>query len=132
MAENKVAAFLKAFAVVGAICGMLPALITLDIFLIVECVLASIAAGVLLYGLGEAIELLHQIREELRCRRMTGEEPAPADASPGCERIIDRPGPHGKCGGRVFVLLQKFFKKRKNRPRNGAGGHCAGGKMRLY
>ena len=31
MAENKVAAFLKAFAVVGAICGMLPALITLSL-----------------------------------------------------------------------------------------------------
>lgn len=85
MAENKVAAFLKAFAVVGAICGMLPALITLDVFLIVECALASIAAGVLLYGLGEAIELLHQIREELRCRRMTGEEPAPADAPPAAK-----------------------------------------------
>ncbi len=82
MKENKVAAFLKAFGVVGAVCGMLPALMTLDIFLIVECALASIAAGVLLYGLGEAVELLHQIREELRGSRTTGEEPAPADAAP--------------------------------------------------
>ena len=54
MKENKVAAFLKAFGVVGAVCGMLPALMTLDIFLIVECALASIAAGVLLYGLGRS------------------------------------------------------------------------------
>lgn len=82
MKENKVAAFLKAFGVVGAVCGMLPALMTLDIFLIVECALASIAAGVLLYGLGEAVELLHQIREELRGSRTEEAEPDPASGTP--------------------------------------------------
>ena len=61
---------------------MLPALMTLDIFLIVECALASIAAGVLLYGLGEAVELLHQIREELRGSRTEEAEPDQVAGTP--------------------------------------------------
>lgn len=80
MQKNKVAAFLKAYAVVNAVCGVLLVLfvmIELDPFLSVLIFFGTALASGLIYAVGEIVDLLEEIRWNTRSKDPPAPEPEP-------------------------------------------------------
>ena len=80
MQKNKVAAFLKAYAVVNAVCGVLLVLfvmIELDPFLSVLIFFGTALASGLIYAVGEIVDLLEEIRWNTRPKDPPAPEPEP-------------------------------------------------------
>ena len=80
MQKNKVAAFLKAYAVVNAVCGVLLVLfvmIALSPFLSVLVFFSTALASGLIYAVGEIVGLLEEIRWNTRPMVPPAPEPEP-------------------------------------------------------
>lgn len=80
MQKNKAAAFLKAYAVVNAVCGVLLVLfvmIELDPFLSVLIFFGTALASGLIYAVGEIVDLLEEIRWNTRPKDPPAPEPEP-------------------------------------------------------
>ena len=84
MKRNKVAEYLKDYALVNAGCGVLLAVIVmanLDLLLSVLIFLATLFTSGLLYAVGEIVDLLEEIRWNTRPRDLTGPQPEPEQES---------------------------------------------------
>ena len=95
MQKNKVAAFLKAYAVVNAVCGVLLVLfvmIALSPFLSVLVFFSTALASGLIYAVGEIVDLLEEIRWNTRPK----EPPAPVpEPQPEPEQLPAAPAQAG-------------------------------------
>lgn len=84
MKRNKVAEYLKDYALVNAGCGVLLAVIVmanLDLLLSVLIFLATLFTSGLIYGVGEIVDLLEEIRWNTRPKNLTEPQPEPEQES---------------------------------------------------